>query len=222
MQVIPTLLTTTTAEFTEQMDIFQRNYSRIQLDIADGDLVPNHTVQIDEMIQLIKKNRVPLFPSVEFDFHLMVRDFTKELNKIKKLQKLGVQVNTVLVNAALHPNIPALTNEYQFSIGLDTFPDITQAQLARQYDLKMIPTIQIMTVNPGFQGSPFLEEMLLKLEQLRRDNYKGTIMIDGGVNEVTIPLIQSKKYRPDFLCIGSYLTKAGDEFASRVKALKNV
>lgn len=222
MQTIPTLLTTTPAEFTEQMALFQRYYTRIQLDVADGDLVPNNTVQIEEMIQLTEKNQVTVFPSVEFDFHLMVRDYTKELQKIKKMQSLGMKVNTVLVNAGLHPNILSFADEYQFAIGLDTFPNIDSRELARHYDLNTVPAIQIMTVNPGFQGSPFLPEMLLKIEQLRVDNYKGIIMIDGGVNEKTIPVIQAAKYQPDFLCIGSYLTKAGDEFEKRVEELKNV
>lgn len=222
MKVIPTLLTTTASEFIEQMALFQKYYQRIQLDIGDGDLVSNTTVQIDEIISLTEGKRVTFFPHVEFDFHLMVRDFEEELQKIKKMQSLGMKINTVLINAGLHPNILKLTDEYQFAIGLDTFPDITQVELARQYDLKTIPTIQVMTVTPGFQGSPFLPDMLLKIEHLRVENYKGIIMIDGGVNGETIPLIQSKKYTPDFLCIGSYLTKAGDQFEKRVQELNNL
>ncbi len=222
MQVIPTLLTTTNTEFVAQINLFQRHYSRIQLDIGDGHLVPNTTVQIDEMIKLIEGKQVTLFPSVEFDFHLMVHDFEKELQKIKKIQNLGVKINTVLINASLHPNILQLVNKYQFAIGLDIFPELSQVEIARQYDLKIIPTIQVMTVNPGFQGSPFLEDMLSKIEHLRVENYKGVIMIDGGVNDVTIPLIKSKKYTPDFLCIGSYLTKAGDQFERRVEELNNL
>lgn len=222
MNVIPTLLTTSKEEFIGQMKIFQPYYSRIQLDIGDGNLVPNVTTQIDEIIELLDNKLVTFFPSVEFDFHLMVKDFEKELPKIVKLQEKGMKVNTALVNAGLHPDISTLSTQYTFSLGLDIFPEVSIDEVAGRYDLDVIPAIQVMTVNPGFQGSPFLPDMLNKLEQLREQYYKNSLLIDGGVNEKTIPVISAKKYRPDFLCIGSYLTKAGDTFKERVQQLKNI
>jgi pentose-5-phosphate-3-epimerase len=222
MLIIPTLLTTSQAEFTQQMGIFQQYYSRIQLDVADGILVPNKTTQIEEMISLFSENESLFSKKAQFDFHLMVKDFKAELDKIKKLHEMGMNVNVALINAKLHPEINDLTIEYPFNIGLDVSPDTQIEEIARLYNLNFVKTIQIMTVNPGFQGSPFLEEMLTKIEQLRIVNYKLPIMIDGGVNNITIPLIQNKKIKPDFLCIGSYLTKAGSELEKRVNELNNL
>ncbi|CAN5214376.1 hypothetical protein BH09PAT2_BH09PAT2_10490 [soil metagenome] len=222
MNIIPTLLTTTIEEFIIQMDLFQKYYSRIQLDVTDGELVPNMTTQIDEMVELIANKKVEVLPDVSFDFHLMVKDYELALEKIVRLQKLGMKVNLSLINAGLHPDIPTLNPQYQFSIGLDISPNVLIDSIALHYDLSYIPSIQIMTVEPGFQGSPFLEEMLKKIEQLRTQGYSGEIMIDGGVNEKTIPIISSKTYTPDYLCIGSYLTKAGDIFEKRVSELKEL
>ena len=219
MKIIPTLLTTTPEEFIQQMDLFQKYYSRIQLDITDGELVPNLTVQIPEMIELMQTKKVIVSPHVIFDFHLMVNNYELALKQILNLQQLGMKVNLCLINADLHPNIPALNPHYQFSIGLDIFPNIQIEDIARHYDLDYIPSIQIMTVNPGFQGSPFLPDMLYKIEQLRLNNYRGEIMIDGGVNEKTLPIIAAKSYTPNYLCIGSYLTQAGDIFKKRVNEL---
>ncbi len=222
MKIIPTLLTTTTQEFIDQMNLFQKYYSRIQLDITDGELVPNVTVQIPEIIELVKRKKVIVSSNVLFDFHLMVNNYELALKQIVELQELGMKVNLSLINAELHPDIPSLNPQYQFAIGLDISPKTHIDDLARHYDLTYIPSIQIMTVSPGFQGSPFLEHMLLKIEQLRTQDYNAEIMIDGGVNEKTIPIIAGKKYPPDFLCIGSYLTKAGDDFEKRVKELKEL
>lgn len=222
MGIIPTLLTTTIDEFISQMNIFPHYYSRLQLDIADGKLVPNKTTQIEEMIDVFSKKTIEINQNIEFDFHLMVQGFKEELNKIKELQNLGMNVNVALINAELHPDIDILKKDYSFSIGLDVSPQTQIESITQQYNLNIIESIQIMTVNPGFQGSPFLEKMLLKIEQLRMLNYKMPIMIDGGVNHVTIPLIKSKKFTPDFLCIGSYLTKAGDTLEERVQELNNI
>lgn len=222
MDIIPTLLTTTTEEFRIQMELFQKHYSRIQLDVGDGDLVSNVTTQIDEMITLISDKTEVVSPDVEFDFHLMVRDYEVALVKIAQLQELGMKVNLSLINAGLHPNVAELNTQYDFAIGLDIFPQVTNEEIALHYDLDIIPSIQVMTVNPGFQGSPFLPEMLQKIEQLKTKGYSGEIMIDGGVNDKTISIINTKQYKPDYLCIGSYLTKAEDQFEGRVKSLKEL
>ena len=78
------------------------------------------------------------------------------------------------------------------------------------YELRTMNCIQIMSVNPGFQGSKFLPETLKKIRALRQLDYGSDIYLDGGINERTIPIIKSQKDPPDFLCIGSFLTKSID------------
>ena len=222
MKVIPTLLTTTKEECVREINLFQKYFDRIQLDVADGKLVPNITTQIEEIKTLILEKKVNISKKVSYDFHLMVRDYAPELKTIIELNQLGVTIGTILINAALYPNIEDLTNRYEFSIGLDVFPPVQIDDLARKYNLIKIPTFQIMTVNPGFQGSPFLPNMLMKIQQLRKKDYRGEIMIDGGVNDNTITTIMNAQERPDFLCIGSYLTKAGTDLKNRIEKLKNL
>jgi len=222
MQVIPTLLTTTEEQCADEISLFQKYFDRIQLDIADGKLVPNVTTQIDQIEKIILENKVSISKKVSYDFHLMVHDYNPDLKKIIKLNQLGVTVGTVLINAALHPDIEDLTSQYELTIGLDVFPQVQIDDLALEYNLLKIPAIQIMTVNPGFQGSPFMPDMLIKIEQLSKNNYRGQTMIDGGVNDSTISVIENAKNKPDFLCIGSYLTKAGDDFESRIEKLKRL
>ncbi|OGK13324.1 hypothetical protein A3A93_03050 [Candidatus Roizmanbacteria bacterium RIFCSPLOWO2_01_FULL_38_12] len=219
MQIIPTLLTTTVEEFIEQMNVFQKYFDRIQLDIADGKLVSNVTTHIEEIESLILDKKVDISSKVSFDFHLMVSDYAAELQKIIKLNQIGLNIKTILINASLHPDIEAMIDLHEFSIGLDVFPEVQIDDLALEYNLTKIPSIQIMTVNPGFQGSPFLPNMLMKIEQLSKNDYRGEIMIDGGVNENTLPIINSKEYRPDLLCVGSYLTKAGEKLEERIALL---
>ncbi len=220
MKTVPTLLTLDRFELSDQLELFQPHYDRIQIDVADGILVPNVTTQIDELSELISQNHIEIDPKTTFDFHLMVKNYKAEFVKIQGLIEQKVRVNTVLINAGLYPKINTLLENYNFSIGLDISPSTEIDEIASHYDLSSIKYIQIMTVEPGFQGSPFLPEMLNKITQLRDHHYSGEILIDGGVNSKTIEVISAQKNQPDIICIGSFLTKAGDDLASRVSQLK--
>lgn len=222
MKAIPTLLTTTPDEFIAQMKLFQQYFDRIQLDIADGKLVPNTTTQTGEIIKIMQKNPQLISRDCVFDFHLMVEDYESELQNISDIQRLGMKVNVALINAKHTIDIPSLSKRYNITIGLDIFPHTAIAPLANQYNLTTLKTLQVMTVEPGFQGSPFLPDMLTKIHQLREKNYKNEILIDGGVNDTTLPTILAAPSQPDVLCIGSYLTKAGEELEQRITELKKL
>jgi len=63
--------------------------------------------------------------------------------------------------------------------------------------------------------------MLIKVEQAKNTYVNKIILIDGGVNSKTLSDIVSKRYRPDILCVGSYLTKSDNVKISveRAKAI---
>ena len=71
------------------------------------------------------------------------------------------------------------------------------------------------------EGKPFILEALNKIEQLRQLNYRKKIFLDGAVNDKTLPYINSLKYKPDYICPGSFLAKCSDnELKKRVEFLK--
>jgi ribulose-phosphate 3-epimerase len=211
MQVVPTLLTKTTDEFIKQMGLFQKIFNRIQLDIADNTLVPNKTVKLKEILDLISDKKIQLVKNITFDLHLMVEDYTKELNTAMEIIKSGLKINLILINEKLSPDLNQLLEKYPFDFGLDIFPETQIKNTLDKYDINYLKHIQIMTVSPGFQGSLFLPEMLEKITYLRKAGFKGEILIDGGINDKTIKTISTSLDKPDILCIGSYLTKETSE-----------
>ncbi len=68
--------------------------------------------------------------------------------------------------------------------------------------------VQIMTVEPGGQGRPFLPAMLGKIDALRERRPAVRFAVDGGINRDTIK--QVLPHRPDYLLVGSALTKAAN------------
>lgn len=205
MQIVPAILETNEKNLLNQIDRLSAYFNRFQIDIADGRFVPNKTVQIEGLFKHSTLN-VKRFM---FDFHLMVEDYETEIKKLTQLQKI-INIKTALIHFSLSPNFQYLITNNDFTIGLVLNPQDQVKDLARQYDLNKIPAVQIMSVNPGFQGTPFLPETLNKIEQLRTLGYRNEVLLDGGVNDQTLPVILSKKFKPDILGVGSFFTKAGD------------
>jgi len=194
MKIAVSLYEKTFKALLDQITKFSLYFSYFQIDISDGIYAPNKTVQIDEIKGVFPNHLV-------FDFHLMVNDYKTEIEKLENW-KTG-KLENILIHYSLKPSL-------QPPIGLVLNYDDKVEDLKKDYDLKKIPVIQIMTVEIGAQGNPFIPESLKKIEQLKNAGFGGKILLDGGINEKTLPQIIALKYKPDVLCVGSYLTKNPD------------
>lgn len=199
MQTIPSILEKDVSSLFYQIKKLSPYFSRFQIDIADGILVPNKTVQIEEIKDSLNKDCL-YKDSLLFDFHLMVKDYQTEIKKLEELKKI-IKINYIFIHFS------AIENYFSLPIGLILNPQDQINDLNSHYLLNSIPFIQIMSVVPGFQGSPFIPDTLNKIEQLRDIGYRKEIFLDGAISEKTIPVILAKKYQPNFICPGSYLTK---------------
>lgn len=183
-------------------------YNYFQIDIGDGIYVNNHTVQIDEITK--KFNQFNNYQSLSFDFHLMVSDFKKDIDKLNQLNK-QINIKNIFIHySAIKDFTKNISELSPLPIGLTLNPQDQVDDLVSHYNLNYIPLIQIMSVVPGVQGNPFLPNTLKKIEQLRVLGYRNKIFLDGAVNDKTIPFINKQKFKPDVVCPGSFLTKAKD------------
>lgn len=218
MNVVPALLEQDVEMQKKQLLSLSRFYSRFQVDIADNIFVPNKTTQIEELNDASFFN---MASGVVFDFHLMVSDPIKHIETITHLPKK--RVGCVLIHHSVFPPYEDLKKAYPtLRFGLVLNPEDEVSSVPEQL-ITQLPSFQVMTITPGFQGSSFIEELLIKIEQLRKRGYKGEILIDGSVNEKTLPIILAKEYKPDILGIGSFLTKASPKLMKeRIQHLTNI
>jgi len=214
--ITPALLEQTSDLLKKELLALSPHYSRFQIDIADNTLVPNTTAQIAELIDSAFFNVVA---DTIFDFHLMVSDPIKHIEMIKNLPKKRIGI--VLIHKSVFPNYSLVTSHYPLiKFGLVLNPEDTVESIDEEL-LKALPSIQVMTIKPGFQGSPFIPELLNKIEQLRKRGFKREILIDGSVNDKTLPTILGKEYKPDVFGVGSFLTKAKPrQLKKRIEFLK--
>jgi ribulose-phosphate 3-epimerase len=76
--------------------------------------------------------------------------------------------------------------------------------------------VLIMTVNPGFYGSPFLPEVLTKITKLRQIRPDLDIEVDGGIKPETIAMVDQAG--ANLFVSGSYLVKS-DNMQERINIL---
>lgn len=213
MLIIPSLVEQTPGDLFGVIQRLSPYYQHFQVDIEDGIYISNKTLSVSDIQRYLQNNVPP--ENFVYDFHLMVQEYENEIEKINT-QRSTLTIQSILIHTSLQPDYQMLVKKYSFFVfGLVINPEEDVSVIAKQYDLNNIPIIQIMTINPGPQGQPFLPEALQKIEQLRIAGFQGKIYLDGAINASTIPVIISLKYRPDVLCPGSYLART-DELEKHV------
>lgn len=179
MDIIPSLLVTTEEAFKNQTAAIAGKVPFFQIDIADGQFVPNKTWVFDHA------EMAAGYVQTDFELHLMVQDPFAVANKWKdhphfKRMLLPVEPFNDLGSAIDY------AKGYGKEIGLVLNPD-TPLPTVYPY-LDDIDSVMCMGVQPGFQGQAFIEQTLERIKELRErsDIY---IEVDGGVNKETLPKI---------------------------------
>jgi ribulose-phosphate 3-epimerase len=157
----------------------------IQVDVMDGRFVPNITFG-PGVVRALR----PLV-SVTLDVDLMIVEPERHL---EAFAEAGADRLTVHLEACTHPHrVLQSIRELGVEAGVAIGPGTSLSGLEEV--LNLVDLIQVMTVNPGWGGQPFIHSQLDKIRRLRRTlDERGLdipIGVDGGVNPTTAPLVVS-------------------------------
>lgn len=203
MQVIPSIDVSKIDDLRHQIDRLKSFYKRFQIDFADGKFVKFTTPPLPTLIESLEA-----YNGLVFDLHLMTLDCQRALDIIETFQD-RLKLNVIFIHHVANP-LPKLfldpKNSHNY--GLVLSPEDEIDTIKHVYDLSSLNNLQIMSITPGPQGSPFLPDTLNKIEQLRFAGYKNKIFLDGGVNQESLKTILRQKYRPDFICPGSFFSRS--------------
>jgi len=147
----------------------------VHIDVMDGMFVPNIAVGVP-IISSIRKGSDRFF-----DVHLMIED---PIRYIDVFADAGADGITFHVEAAPDPGavIAAIRAEGK-KAGISLKPGTELASVLPYLD--QVDLVLVMTVEPGFGGQAFREDMLDKIRELRRScREKGLdtdIEVDGGI-----------------------------------------
>jgi len=203
--IIPAIIAKNQEEFTKKINSVKDYVKIIQLDFMDGKFVPNNSIDFD--FELPESN-------CKFEAHLMIK------NPDKWIKKNISKIDTILVHFESCNNIEEIIKMVKSEnkkAGIVINPETDIDSILRFLD--DIDQVLIMTVNPGFYGSPFLQETLEKITEIRKIKADIDIEVDGGITDKTIKL--ADKAGANLFVSGSYIIKS-DDIKNAVEKLEKI
>lgn len=205
--ICPSLLAADFTCLNEQIKpLIKAQFTHWHIDMADGHYCPNLGIGFAALGSL--SNR---YPEVRMDVHLTV---TNPEVHVERLGEAGV--GSVAVPSEVEVDWPALRDrlrEQGLQLGLSLHPDTRATEVAELTDT--VDYLLVLAVLPGFGGQSFRSSTLDKIRALR-DRFDGPILVDGGLNEETLP--EARRAGADWFAVGSSLFGA-DDTARRARRL---
>ena len=152
----------------------------IHVDVMDGHFVPNISIG-PPVVKSIRK-----VTSMPFDVHLMIAD---PLDYIAPFADAGADNITFHLEANGDPDeIICEIRNAGCSVGICLKPK-SPADLIYPF-LDKIDLVLVMTVEPGFGGQSFINDMMPKVREISRrikeDHLPVHLEVDGGIDEDTV------------------------------------
>tara|TARA_B100001287_G_scaffold227781_1_gene197772 strand:+ start:2577 stop:3224 length:648 start_codon:yes stop_codon:yes gene_type:complete len=169
----------------------------IHIDIMDGKFVNNTSFDLETV------RKIRALTSRILDVHLMVQPVK---SYIFDFIDVGSDIITFHPEADKNPSeIIEIIKKANKKVGLAIQPQIQIKDI--EIYLPEVQQIIVMAVVPGFGGQKFMQDQVIKVNELfkirQNFNYDYKISVDGGINNVTGRIC--KDNGADVLAVGSYL-----------------
>ncbi|GGI66808.1 ribulose-phosphate 3-epimerase [Enterococcus alcedinis] len=203
MKIAPSILSADFANLQRDVALVeQHGADYIHIDVMDGQFVPNITFGANVVKALRPHTKLPL------DVHLMVENPGRLINEFAEA---GADIIGVHVEADIHIHRTIqLIKEKNVKAEVVLNPGTPIDTI--QHVLSMVDQVLVMTVNPGFGGQIFIEEMLGKIRELSQlkaeKGYHFDIQVDGGIGPETAK--RCKEAGANVFVAGSYIYDAED------------
>lgn len=182
----------------------------IHCDVMDGHFVDNISFG-SAFVEAVSRHTI-----LPLDVHLMI---TQPDRYLDRYLPVAASVDIHLETSADVPETLARIRAAGKKAGLAINPR-TPASAITPY-LGQFDILLVMTVEPGFGGQPFMEDMLPKIREAAgmrdRDGLDFRITVDGGINTHTAR--QCREAGADVMVAGTSVFRAADR-AAEIAALR--
>ena len=180
IRITPSILNADFSRLNEEIDSIAAVSDLLHLDVMDDVFVPNFTFDFETASTIISES------SLAVDAHLMVADVD-----LIAVQYAELGCASVTIHAEATQNIPQTLKNIRkagsrSSLGIK--PN-TQIEDYAQY-VDLVDMFLIMTVEPGFGGQKFMENMMDKVRKTRTiiGDRPIWLQVDGGISMQTIEM----------------------------------
>jgi ribulose-phosphate 3-epimerase len=200
IRITPSILNADFSRLNEEIDSIAGVSDLLHLDVMDDIFVPNFTFDFEAASKIINES------SLAVDAHLMVADVD-----LIAVQYAELGCASVTIHAEATENIPQTLKNIRragsrSSLGIKPNTQIEQyAEFIDDLDMFLI-----MTVEPGFGGQKFMENMMEKVRTTRKmiGDRPIWLQVDGGISLQTIEI--ALEAGADTFVVGSAVFNAPD------------
>jgi len=180
IRITPSILNADFSRLNEEINSIAAVSDLLHLDVMDDVFVPNFTFDFDAASKIITQSSLPV------DAHLMVADVD-----LIAVQYAELGCASVTIHAEATANIPQTLKNIRHAgsrASLGIKPNKQIEQYAEYIDL--VDMFLIMTVEPGFGGQKFMENMMEKVRTTRTliGDRPIWLQVDGGISMQTIEI----------------------------------
>ena len=200
IRITPSILNADFSKLDQEIESIAGVSDLIHLDVMDDVFVPNFTFDFESASKIIANS------SLGIDAHLMVAN----VDEIA-IQYAEIGCASVTIHAEATTDIATTLRNIRragarASLGIKPNTDISQyADLIDDVDMFLI-----MTVEPGFGGQKFMENMMEKVRRTRKiiGDRPIWLQVDGGISMSTIQI--ALEAGADTFVVGSAVFNAPD------------
>jgi ribulose-phosphate 3-epimerase len=203
IRITPSILKADFSRLTEEINRISCVSDLLHLDVMDNIFVPNFTFDFEAASAIIASSSLPV------DAHLMVADVD-----LIAIQYAEIGCASVTIHAEATDNIPQTLKNIRkagarSSLGIKPNTDVSNYESI----IDDVDMFLIMTVEPGFGGQSFMEDMMDKVRRTRQliGNRPIWLQVDGGISIKTIDMALDAG--ADTFVVGSAVFNAPDPAA---------
>jgi ribulose-phosphate 3-epimerase len=199
-RITPSILNADFSRLNEEIDSIAGVSDLLHLDVMDDVFVPNFTFDFEAASKIITES------SLAVDAHLMVADVD-----LIAVQYAELGCASVTIHAEATANIAQTLKNIRQAGSRASLGIKPNTQIEQYGDLiELVDMFLIMTVEPGFGGQKFMENMMEKVRTTRKmiGDRPIWLQVDGGISMQTIEM--ALEAGADTFVVGSAVFNAPD------------
>ena len=179
----------------------------IHVDLMDGNYVPTKNFDLTNPSMYLENVTKPK------DIHLMVDYPSNYLESLYSINPECIYIHPETDSNPLQTIEVIKKHNILAGIAINPDEDISKYEYLYPY----VDRVLLMSVKPGYGGQKFMDETVLRLQELKKyqSTYNFEIIIDGGINDETI----NKVLDADYVVCGLFICQSED-YEKQVQKLK--